>query len=294
MNTEMKPFDPRVNAIRADLADLALKGKVEASRFASGEPMQVIAAHAQMRHAPSLSAPLATEALRGERVAVFETNAAGWCWAQLTEDRYVGWVARDALSAPGADPTHKVSALRTFIFSEPDIKSTPLQALSLGARVRVTGEAEDKNARYALVEPCGAVVTQHLVPLDSFETDWAAIAEKFLGVPYLWGGKTSLGLDCSGLVQISLAACGIRAPRDSDMQAEAVGEPLPLGAGRPSVRRGDLIFWPGHVGIMRDEEIMIHASAHVMAVLLEPLEEAVERISRKGLQLAAIRRPVAE
>jgi cell wall-associated NlpC family hydrolase len=290
----MKPFDPRVNAVRADLADVALEGKVEALRFVPGEPMRVAAASAPVRRAPSSTAPLDTEALRGERVTVFETNADGWCWVQLADDRYVGWMPRDALGAPGTDPTHKVSALRTFVFSEPDIKSAPLQALSLGARVTVIGEAEDKNARYALVEPHGAVVMQHLAPMESLEPDWPAIAGKFLGVPYLWGGKTSLGLDCSGLTQLSLAACGIRVPRDSDMQAELVGQPLPSQDGVPAVTRGDLIFWPGHVGIMRDENVMIHASAHVMAVLTEPLSEAIERLARKGVKLAAIRRPVTD
>src|SRR5262245_45199074 len=130
----MRPFDPRVNAIRADLADAALRGKVEALRFVAGAPMRVVAESAPVRRAPSVSARLDTEALRGERVTVFETNAEGWCWVQLAEDRYVGWLPREALGASCSEPTHKISALRTFVFSAPDIKSAPLQALSLGAR----------------------------------------------------------------------------------------------------------------------------------------------------------------
>jgi cell wall-associated NlpC family hydrolase len=290
----LKPFDPRVNAVRADLADIALKGKVDAGRFAEGTRMQVTAAQAPVRRRPSDDAPLDTEALRGEAVTVFETNADGWCWAQLVEDHYVGWIPSSALGGPGPAPTHKVSALRTFAFSAPDIKSAPLQALSMGARVAMVGEAEDKNARYALVAPEGAIVMQHLTQLTSTESDWTAVAERFLGVPYLWGGKTSLGLDCSALVQISLAACGISAPRDSDMQAASLGQPLSIEGTLPEFERGDLVFWPGHVGIMRDPETMIHATAHTMTVMIEPLAVAIERSFRKGLALTAVRRPVAD
>jgi cell wall-associated NlpC family hydrolase len=291
--SDMKPFDPRLNAFRADLADVALEGEVEAARFAVGEAMRITAAHAPLRRSPSATAPLDTEALRGEAVRIFETNADGWCWAQLFEDRYVGWIPRAALGEPDTEPTHKISAVRTFVFSQPDIKSPPLDALSLGAKVVVTGEAEDRNARYALVAPRGAVVMQHLARLDAFATDWVAVAERFLGVPYLWGGKTSLGLDCSALVQLSLATCGIPAPRDSDMQAEMVGRPVSLNC-VSALLRGDLVFWPGHVAIMRDRRSIVHATAHAMMVMVEPLAEAVERISRKGIAPSAIRRPVAE
>ena len=287
----MIPFDPRVHAFRADLADAALQGKVEALRFVSGDPMRVVAAQAPVRRAPSDTAPLDTEALRGERVTVFETNADGWCWAQLAGDRYVGWLPRDTLSEPGPEPTHKVSALRTFVFSKPDIKSPPLQALSLGAQVAVTGEAEDRNARYALLASSGAIVMQHLAALRDLEVDWVGVAERFLGVPYLWGGKTSLGLDCSGLAQLALGACGIRAPRDSDMQAELVGESLPVADGLPPLERGDLVFWPGHVGLMRDAESLLHATAHTMDVMVEPLAAAVNRLAGKGVGVTAIRRP---
>jgi cell wall-associated NlpC family hydrolase len=262
---------------------------VQAARFTAGEDMRVVAPNAALRSAPSHSASLGTEAICGEPVTVFETNADGWSWAQLKTDRYVGWMRNEALAALGAAPTHKVSAIRTFVFEKPDIKSTPLEALPLGAQVTVIGEAEDKNARYALIAPEGAIVVQHLLPVGSFESDWVAVAERFLGVPYLWGGKTSLGIDCSGLLQIALGACGIAAPRDSDMQQAALGAPLPHTGPLP-LRRGDLVFWPGHVGIMRDGASLLHANAHHMAVVIEPLCEAIRRIAARGHPVTGVRR----
>ena len=163
-------------------------------------------------------------------------------------------------------------------------------ALPLGARVAVLGEAEDRNARYAMIAPAGAVVTQHLAPLQSRAPDFTATAEAFLGAPYLWGGKTSLGIDCSGLVQVALNAGGFPAPRDTDMQEAEIGSALPLDAGVPALRRGDLVFWPGHVGIMRDGETLLHANSHHMAVASEPLGVARERIRLRGAEITSIRR----
>jgi len=285
----VKPLDPRVHAYRPDLADVELRGQVEAARFLHGSPRRIGVSHAPVRKAPSPEAPLLTEALQGEAVAVFD-QVDGWAWVQLAADRYVGWVPDDSLSADLPAPTHRVAALRTFIFSAPDIKSPPLAALSLGAAVAATGEAEDRNARYALLAPHGAVVIQHLAPLDEREADWASVAEKFLGVPYLWGGKTSLGLDCSGLVQLAFGACGITAPRDSDMQERALGEALDFRGEVPDVRRGDLVFWPGHVGIMLDGEFLLHANAHHMAVAAEPLREARKRLASRGSEVSSVRR----
>jgi len=289
----MTGLDPRLNAFRPDLADLGLKGRVEAERFVEGRAMRVAAPQAPLRRAPLSDAHLQTEALRGESVFVFETSAEGWCWAQLAEDRYVGWIKRDALSEPASEPTHRVSALRTFVFPKPDIKAPPLAALPFGARVTKVGEAEDKNARYALIEPEGAIVIQHLSPLASFEADFTTIAEHFLGTPYLWGGRTGLGIDCSGLVQIALGACGISAPRDSDMQEHGVGAPLLLAGGFPPLKRGDLVFWPGHVGIMRDDVTLLHANSHHMAVANEPFEAAATRFRQHGLEIASVRRVLA-
>jgi cell wall-associated NlpC family hydrolase len=286
----MTGLDGRLNAFRPDLADMALKHRVEAARFVPGLPYRVTVAQAPVRSGPSADRTLLTEALCGEAVLVFESKADGWAWAQLRRDNYVGWMPADSLSEGEPAPTHKVTALRTLVFSGPDIKTPPLAGLPLGAEIAVTGEAEDRNARYALVAPAGAVVRQHLAPLDAWESDWTAVAERFLGTPYLWGGKTSLGIDCSGLVQVALQACGIATPRDTDMQEAALGVPLEASAAEGRLRRGDLVFWKGHAGIMLDAERLLHANAFHMAVAIEPLRVAVERLSARGAAVTSIRR----
>lgn len=286
----MCDLDPRRSAFRPELADAALKGRVAAQRFVAGEVLAVSAARAPLRRQPADAAALDTEALCGERVRCFETTPDGWAWVQLSDDRYVGWMPRKALSPPEAEPTHRVQALSTLLFAAPDIKSPLLANLPLGAKVAVIGEAQDHNARYALIAPRGAIVTQHLAPLGDDEADWTAVAERFIGTPYLWGGKTSHGIDCSGLVQIALQSCGFAAPRDSDMQEAELGTTVPLTSGLPRLRRGDLVFWAGHLGLMRDAETLLHANAYHMAVAVEPLRAAIARLSAKGSEITAIRR----
>jgi cell wall-associated NlpC family hydrolase len=279
-------LDRRVHAWRPDLADAALEGRVDAGRYVRGETRRVSVAQAAVRGKPDPAASMATEALSGEVVRVFETTN-GCAWVQLQADSYVGYIEAASLGASDPAPTHRVSALRTPVFSRPDIKSPPLAFLPLNAMVAVAAEAEDKNARYALLASGGAVAVQHLAALDAFENDFVAVAERFLETPYLWGGKTALGLDCSGLVQTALAACGIAAPRDSDMQGTTLG-----AAANPSggFRRGDLLCWEGHVAIATGPDEILHANAHAMRVNREPADQAIARIASRGWPLTAVRR----
>ena len=275
-------FHPRLTPARPDLAARYLEGKVAAGRFVEGETREVIDPQVPLRRLPSPDAPLDTEALMGERVTVYETSEEGWAWGQLDADGYVGFMPANGLAAPGPAPTHRVSALRTLVFPAPSFKLPPIGALPLGARLAVLRV----EARFALTASGGCVPAQHLAPLDSREPDFVAIAERFLGTPYLWGGKTGLGLDCSGLVQVALTACGISCPRDTDMQQAAVGEVVAHGPRR----RGDLIFWKGHVAIARDEKTMIHANVFHMAVAIEPIEDAIGRIRATAGEVTSVRR----
>jgi cell wall-associated NlpC family hydrolase len=282
----MTGFDPRVTPARHDLAAEHLKGKVAAARYVVGAAREVIEAQAPLRVAPSHDAALATEALCGERVTVYETTEEGWAWGQLDADRYVGWMPASALASPGPPPTHKVAALRTLLFPGPSIKLPPIAALPLGARIAVA-RSEDRFA----ITPSGAYLPAvHLVSLDAREADHVAVAERFLGTPYLWGGKTSLGLDCSGLVQVALTACGIPCPRDSDMQEQSLGTRLAPAADFSNLARGDLVFWKGHVAIVRDEATLVHANAFHMAMVIEPVGEAVARITAAGSPVTSLQR----
>jgi cell wall-associated NlpC family hydrolase len=277
-------FDPRVTAARPDLAAAHLRGEVEASRYVDGTVFEVFDPVAPVRKSPVPDAALETEALKGERVTIYDQDGEGWGWGQLHADRYVGWLPMNALRAPGPEPTHKVAVVRTILFPGRSIKAQPVEGLPLGSRLAVTGE----DGELARLATGGYVPARHLAPLDAAAPDFVAVAERFLGVPYLWGGKTSLGIDCSGLVQVALTACGIACPRDSDMQralgtAVAPGEPAHL-------RRGDLVFWNGHVAIVRDAMTLLHANGFHMAVTAEPLREALARISAAGSEVVAVKR----
>jgi cell wall-associated NlpC family hydrolase len=282
----MRAFDPRLTPARGDLAAKELEGKVEAARYVDGRAYEVIEPQAPLRAAPEPHAPLLTEALKGERVTIYDINAEGWAWGQLAADGYVGWLPANALAPAGAPPTHRVTALRTFAFPGPSIKLPPLEALPLGARLGIVRVAD----RLAVTRSGAYVPSPHLAPLDIDEPDFVAVAERFLGVPYLWGGKTALGLDCSGLVQVALTAAGVSCPRDSDMQEQALGAPTGTAADLADVQRGDLIFWKGHVAIVRDAATLVHANAFHMAVATEPIAEAVARIRAAGSEITSVRR----
>ena len=216
-------------------------------------------------------------------MTIYETDEEGWAWGQLQSDGYVGWLPAAALLAPKGQPTHKVAALRTLVFPGPSIKLPPTEGLPLGARLVVV-RSEDT---FAVTAAGGYLPRRHLAPLDSAEIDFVALAERFVGTPYLWGGKSSLGIDCSGLVQVTLSACGAPCPRDSDMQEAALGAPIALS----DLRRGDLMFWKGHVAIVCDGTTLLHtnASRH-MAVAFEPIVDTVARIRATGYDVTSVRR----
>jgi cell wall-associated NlpC family hydrolase len=282
--TAANALDPRLTPARPDLAAARLRGKVSAARFVEGEMREVNEPQAPLRRTPVPDAPLDTEVLKGERLTVYETNDEGWAWGQI-EDGYVGWLPANALVPLGPPPTHKVAALRTVVFPGPSIKLPPVEMLSLGARLSIVRS----EATFAVTSRGGHVPLVHLAPVAASEPDFVAVAERFLGVPYLWGGKTSLGLDCSGLVQVALVAAGIACPRDSDMQERALGITIdPYD--HQSFSRGDLLFWPGHVGIMRDRSTLLHANAFHMAAASEPLAGALTRIHAAGTELRTVRR----
>ena len=190
-----------------------------------------------------------------------------------------------ALAKPRAAPTHKVTALRTFAFPGPSIKLPPVESLPMGARVTVARE----DGAFAITSEGWYLPRQHVGGSTRYEKDFVAVAERFVGTPYLWGGKSSLGIDCSGLVQVSLNAAGTGCPRDSDMQQDGLGRELSAAEAK-KLQRGDLIFWKGHVAIVRDAKTIVHANAHHMATVIENTSEAIARIKAAGSEVAAIKR----
>lgn len=273
----MSDFDRRITPARADLAALNLKGIVPAERYVAGKAAQVTAPSVPLRRQPHPDAAIDTEALAGEAVTIYERQG-GFAWVQLAADQYVGYLPEEALLAEAPAPTHKLAVLRSFVYPGASMKLPPLAHLSLGASVHVLAETGD----FAELATGGFLWRAHLVPLGHAVTDFMEVAESFIGAPYLWGGKTSLGLDCSGLVQVALAAAGIAAPRDSDMQEAGLGQPVALTPQLAGLQRGDLVFWKGHVGLMRDDTDLLHANGHHMLVVSEPLAVAAARILAKG------------
>lgn len=290
-------LDPRRNAFRDDLAAEALRGRVEAQRFVEGQRKRVTIASVPVRKSPDLALGLETELLFGETVLSFEA-ADGWDWIQAERDGYVGYVPSPSLSAEPVATTHRVRATGTFLYPEPNIKTPPAMQLSLNAALSVLESRE----RFAALTTGGFIIAHHIAPLDQPARDFVAIAERLEGTPYLWGGRTRAGLDCSGLVQLAMDAAGLACPRDTDMQRSEVGTdvavPKPLAEPKSEhveivgLERGDLVFWQGHVGIMTDGHMLLHASGHYMSAIVEPVVDAAVRIHRLDAKpVIAVRRP---
>lgn len=286
----MTPPDRRINAYRPDLADSRLEGLVQADRFVDARRARIVVSSVGLKQAPRPDSEWGSELILGDEVSLFEDDE-GWCWVQSVHDGYVGYVTDTALGAPGDAPTHIVAMPRTFAYPGPELRSLATRAISMGSRVVVSGEVERRGTTYALLESGEAVIAHHLRPSGDAVDDYVAVAETFLHTPYLWGGTSGFGLDCSGLVQLSMRMAGRFVARDTDMQEATIGALLgadPLGG---HLERGDLVFWKGHVGIMVDGETMIHANGLTMSVAREPLADAVARIAPVYGMPTAIRRP---
>lgn len=277
--------DPRLTPARPEVAAKYLEGKVKAARFVEGEVFEVTQAIAPLRRLPASDAEQLTQALRGEPVTIYDRNGEGFAWGQLHSDGYVGWLPESALARASAKPTHKVTALTTLAFPGPSIKLPPVASLPMGARLNIARE----DGMFAITPEGQHLPRRHLAPLDAHSPDFVAVAERFAGTPYLWGGKSAFGIDCSGLVQVALTAAGTGCPRDSDMQCDGLGRELSATESW-HLQRGDLVFWKGHVAIVRDGESLVHANAHHMATVIENTRDAMARIKAAGNDVIAIKR----
>ena len=286
----MTVLDRRLNAFRPDLADSRLKGQVDAPRFAEGQPARVVLPVADMRPAPRGDAGIDTQLVFGDEVRLFDERC-GWSWVQSVRDGYVGYVPDAALALGRVEPSYHVAVPRSFVYCRDDMKSPRIEALSMGSAVEVAGFSETRGTRYAALASDGFMVASHLAPIGESVADYVAAAETLEHAPYLWGGTSGFGVDCSGLVQLSMRMAGRTVLRDTDMQERSVGEPLDPGAAHSSLRRGDLVFWKGHVAIMTDGHTTIHANGNTMMVSREPLAAAIARIAPLYGQPTSFRRP---
>ncbi|KAB2732154.1 NlpC/P60 family protein [Brucella intermedia] len=286
----MTMLDRRLNAYRPDLADERLTGQVEAARFAAGTPMQVSATVVDLRGEPRMDSGPQTQMIFGDSVRVFE-EMDGWSWVQAERDGYTGYVSSAALERPAGETTHMVVVPRTFVYPGSDLRFPHTKALSLGSRLRIVGAAETRGTKYALLESGEALIASHLAPVSEHAADYVTVAETLLHTPYLWGGTSGFGIDCSGLVQLSMWVAGRKVLRDSDMQQDALGEIVEPDATYSNLQRGDLVFWKGHVAICASPDMLIHASGHTMTVTLEPLQDAIKRIAYLYDLPTLIRRP---
>lgn len=273
----MEAFDPRITLARPDLADLSLEGVVPAARYSPTRLLQCVRPSAAIRRGPDAASEQVDQLLYGETFSALDERD-GFVWGQARRDGYVGWVDATALSDAVSEPTHRVAALRTYAFSRPDLKAPAPVAVSMNAMI----SAVETKGRFVRDARLGWIVAEHLATFDQFESDPAAAAERFVGAPYQWGGRESEGLDCSGLVQQALFACGRACPRDADMQEREAGRAFQPGPSLAGLRRGDLVFWKDHVGVMADSRRVVHADAFHMRVEIEPLQTALERRKAAG------------
>lgn len=283
-------LDRRLNAFRPDLADARLAGQVDAQRFAEGVPMRVCMPVVDLRSEPRPDSGPQTQLIYGDNVLMFEDED-GWCWVQSESDGYTGYVSDIALQKPKGAPTHRVCVPRSFVYPGADLRFPHDKALSLGSAVTVTGSSVTRGTEYARLANGEAMIASHLCPIDHYADDYVTAAETLLYTPYLWGGTSAFGIDCSGLVQLCMRTVGRSVVRDSDMQQAVLGLIIEADSNYANLQRGDLVFWKGHVAIVSAPDMLIHASGHTMTVTLEPLNDAIQRIAYLYDLPTLIRRP---
>jgi len=260
-------LDPRINVYRSDLAAASLKGKVDADRFVSPVRMCVAAPLAPMHKQPAADTRYTSELWFGEMVDVYD-RAEGWAWCQSAREGYVGYVRAAALTDVITQASHRLAVAASHLYPEPSMKSAPAQWIPFGARLAVTEE----HRGFSRLADGRWAVTRHLLAVGAAEPDVFATAMLFSGVPYLWGGGSTAGIDCSGLVQAALLNAGEACPRDSDQMAATLGRALADDTDPSALARGDLVYFPGHVMMADGQGNVVHANAHYMAVALEPVE----------------------
>ena len=261
-------MDQRFQAYNERVAAIDLKSDIDHHNFVHPECCQISVPVCDLLDEPN--GDRQRQFLYGASVDVFE-DVAGWAFVRQHSDGYVGYVKAAALSSY-SNPTHYITNPLTHCYRDADFKSPDIFQLPMQSSIRVH-EHKDRFGRTDL----GWIPLTHLKPLAEKAPDIVTEAQKFLGVPYLWGGNSALGIDCSGLVQVACSACGIKAPADSDLQRAALGEHV-----NGDMTRGDLLFWKGHVALVHDAGHILHANAHAMAVTLEPINDAIKRIEKSG------------
>lgn len=287
----MDELDKRLNAYRPDLADIRLEDKVRAGRYVEGELSTICVPKTPLRKRPDAALNFETEALFGEEVYVFEQSD-GWSWIQQLKDKYVGYVPSDAVALGFKKFSYIVDHPRTFLYPEADIKKTPRLTLSMGSRLDIVDEIEENGTRFLVTREGEFIFERHCKAARAFSgPDYVNHAGRLLETPYRWGGSSAFGIDCSGLVQLSMFVAGTYVQRDSDMQAQSIGEPIEPGENFKYLDRGDLVFWDGHVAIVEDNKTLIHANAYTMSVVREPLSAAVKRIESTYGKPSQYRRP---
>lgn len=276
---KLNRLDPRLNLI---------------SNSDTGETGHICSFFADLKAEPSNESGLNSQILFGENIKIFDSHE-GWAKVQSGRDNYVGWTQSANVSLGSNKATHVVTAPRTFIYPKPDMKLPRIGYRSIGSNVSVIDEAETRGTKYNILEDGSAIFADHLKLINEYEKDYVSVAEMLLHTPYLWGGATGFGIDCSSLVQISMRMAGLEVLRDSDMQAASIGRPIKVAKDWSNLQRGDLVFWKGHVGICQGtkhkKQQLIHANGHTMSVVSEPLNDAIKRIAHLYEMPIGVRRP---